>query len=81
MAARSYDYAFNSFNDWHCSGVNDKDVTVVDDLVKIWPLVLALVAVIALVVEIRASTKENAKKIMTLFELHNEAVRRELNKK
>ena len=54
---------------------------MVDDLVKIWPLVLALVAVIALVVEIRASTKENAKKIMTLFELHNEAIRRELSKK
>jgi len=54
---------------------------MIDDLVRIWPLVLALVAVIALVVEIRAATKENSKKIMTLFELHNESIRRELQRK
>lgn len=54
---------------------------MIDSLVKIWPLVLAVVGVIALVVEIRAATKENSKKIMTLFELHNEAIRRELNRK
>ena len=54
---------------------------MVDDLVKIWPLVLALVAVIALVVKTDAATKENTKKIMTLFELHNEAIRRELTRK
>lgn len=54
---------------------------MIDDLVKIWPIVVALVAIIALVVEIRAATKENSKKIMTLFELHNEAIRRELNRK
>jgi hypothetical protein len=54
---------------------------VIDDLVRVWPMVVALVAVIALVVEIRAATKENSKKIMTLFELHNEAIRRELNRK
>ena len=54
---------------------------MIDDLVKIWPMVLALIAVIALVVRIDSSTKENSKKIMTLFELHNEAIRRELNRK
>ena len=54
---------------------------MIDDLVRIWPLVLALVGVIALVVEIRAATKENSKKIMTLFELHNESIRRELSRK
>ena len=54
---------------------------MIDDLVKIWPIVVALVAIIALVVEIRAATKENSKKIMTLFELHNEAIRRELSRK
>ena len=54
---------------------------MIDDLVRIWPLVLALVAVIALVVEIRASTKENSKKIMVLFELHNEGIKRELARK
>ena len=54
---------------------------LVDDLVRVWPMVVALVAVIALVVEIRAATKENSKKIMTLFELHTEAIRRELNRK
>ena len=54
---------------------------MVDDLVKIWPLVVALVGVIALVVEIRSATKENSKKIMTLFELHNESIRRELARK
>ena len=54
---------------------------MIDDLVKIWPIVVALVAIIALVVEIRAATKENSKKIMTLFELHNESIRRELARK
>ena len=54
---------------------------MIDDLVKVWPLVIALVGVVALVVEIRAATKENSKKIMTLFELHNEAIRRELQRK
>ena len=54
---------------------------MIDDLVRVWPMVVALVAVIALVVEIRAATKENSKKIMTLFELHNEAIRRELQRK
>ena len=54
---------------------------MIDDLVRVWPMVVALVAVIALVVEIRAATKENSKKIMTLFELHNEAIRRELARK
>lgn len=54
---------------------------MIDDLVKIWPIVVAIVAIIALVVEIRASTKENSKKIMTLFELHNESIRRELARK
>jgi len=54
---------------------------MIDDLVRIWPLVLALVAVIALVVEIRAATKENSKKIIVLFELHNEGIKRELARK
>jgi len=54
---------------------------MIDDLVKIWPLVLAIVFIIALVVRIDATTKENSKKIMTLFELHNETIRRELAKK
>ena len=54
---------------------------MIDQLVSIWPLVIALVAVIALVVRIEASTKENSKKIMTLFDLHNEQIRRELNRK
>lgn len=54
---------------------------MLEDLVRIWPLVVAVVAVIALVVRIEAATKENSKKIMTLFELHNESIRRELNRK
>lgn len=54
---------------------------MIEDLVRIWPLVLAVVAMIALVVRIEAQSKENSKKIMTLFELHNEAIRRELARK
>lgn len=54
---------------------------MIEDLVRIWPLVLAVVAMIALVVRIEAQSKENSKKIMTLFELHNEAIRRELSRK
>ena len=54
---------------------------MIDDLVKIWPLVLAIVFIIALVVRIDAATKENSKKIFTLFELHNEGIRRELARK
>ena len=54
---------------------------MVEDLVRIWPLVLALVAVIALVVRIDALSRENAKKITTLFELYNKLIDRELSKK
>lgn len=54
---------------------------MVEDLVRIWPLVLALVGVIAFVVRVDAQARENNKKIMTLFELHNESIRRELNRK
>lgn len=54
---------------------------MIEDLVRIWPLVLALVAVIALVVKIDALTKENAKKITTLFDLINKMTERELNRK
>lgn len=54
---------------------------MVEDLVRIWPLVVALVAVIALVVRIDALTKENAKKITTLFDLVNRMVERELSRK
>lgn len=54
---------------------------MIEDLVRIWPLVLALVAVIALVVKIDALTKENAKKITTLFDLVNRMIERELDRK
>lgn len=54
---------------------------MIEDLVRIWPLVLALVFIIALVVRLDAASKEHTKKIMTLFDMHNEAIRRELARK
>lgn len=54
---------------------------MVEDLVKIWPLVLALTFVIALVVRIDAQTRENAVKIREIFRLYNEMIARELSKK
>lgn len=54
---------------------------MIDSLVQIWPIVLALTAVIALVVKIDALTKENAKKITTLFDLVNRMVERELTRR
>ena len=54
---------------------------MIEDLVRIWPLVLALVAVIALVVRIDSQSKTNSEKIRVLFDLHNDAIRRELQRK
>ena len=54
---------------------------MVEDLLKVWPMILALVGVIALVVRIDALSKENAKKITTLFEMVNAAIQREISRK
>lgn len=54
---------------------------MIEDLVRVWPVVLGLVAVIALVVRIDALARENAKKITTLFDLLNRMIERELNKR
>jgi len=54
---------------------------MIEDLVRIWPLVLALVFIIALVVRLDSASKEHTKKITTLFDMMNEAIRRELQRK
>ncbi len=54
---------------------------MIDDLVRIWPLVIALVFVIAHGVRIESLSRENAKKIAALFDLYNKIIDRELNKK
>lgn len=54
---------------------------MIEDIIRIWPIVLGLIAVIALVVRIDALSRENSKKITTLFDMLNRMIERELNRR